>query len=95
MIMLTLNIILTTSVEDINLNSIGEVFPNPTTDKFIFKVNESIDVNKIIILNTLSQLVPFTITSESERQFLIDISTLSSGLYFINYEFFSAKITKL
>ena len=87
--------VVTVAVEDFYLNSIGEIFPNPTVDFFILQVNEPIDLGKINIVNTLGESVTFIITGKSEKQFVIDISTLSSGLYFLNYENYSAKITKL
>lgn len=87
--------VVTVAVEDIYLNSIGEIFPNPTVDLFIFQVSEPIDPSKIAIVNTLGESVPFIITTKNEKQFVIDISTLGAGLYFLNYENYSAKITKL
>ncbi|WP_345193542.1 T9SS type A sorting domain-containing protein [Algibacter agarivorans] len=71
----------TLSVDDVDLSDAINVFPNPANDKI--NVNSKVDVDAFELVDVTGK----TILEESktfEASFTIDISTLKSGLYFLN-----------
>lgn len=74
------------------------VFPNPTKDFFYFAINEKLSLqNNLIIYNNVGQVVLNTNNINTKQA--IDISKLSSGMYFVtltsNDKVFSSKISIL
>ncbi len=67
------------SLENIESTNIT-IFPNPTQDKIYIIQDESANLKKIKIFNTLGQCV-----LQSEYQNTIDVSSLEKGIYFISF----------
>ena len=76
---LTLN---TLSTNDYNTIETLNVFPNPTIDKLTIEFSTTSE-DAIEIYNTLGQLV---IKLPAAKKQQIDVSNLTSGLYFIKLE---------
>jgi hypothetical protein len=77
--------------ETVNYNLDGFIFPNPAQNKISITLN--VAINKIEILNPKGQLII------EQKDNLIDISNLQSGIYFVkviteNGELFSSKFIK-
>ena len=61
-----------------------EFYPNPASDKLIFKSNNLInEVTEIEIFNTIGQKVYSSTLEEIEAK--IDVSALANGLYFVQF----------
>ncbi len=76
-------------------SSNSKIFPNPSGEYFIFQMGDPIDPGKIVLVSTFGQKVPFIVIGRNKNQFVVDISKLSSGIYYMNYETYVAKIIKL
>lgn len=73
-----------TDIQDIsNINTIGEIYPNPVGSQFIFKpYNSTGDQLNYNILNSLGQVVP-THCQKAEDSYLFSVSELNQGVYFL------------
>jgi aminopeptidase N len=71
----------TLSIGNIELDHQFSIYPNPTTQSITITKPESITVNKINVYNTLGQLLITTSWTNN-----LDLSTLSSGLFFVQLE---------
>ncbi len=60
------------------------IFPNPATDKIIIS-GADIDISDVMIVNVLGQNIisEVEIVSHSNSELVLDISSLSSGVYFV------------
>jgi aminopeptidase N len=65
------------------------IYPNPTSQSFTIQKPESLIVNEIRIFNTLGQLLHQTPWSSN-----IDVSTLASGLLFVQFQTNEGTINK-
>jgi hypothetical protein len=62
------------------------LFPNPASDKLIVRSLELRDNNKLIIFNLLGKMVlSQKPEAKSQQQMVIDISSLSPGMYFCSF----------
>ena len=67
-----------TFVENLDIGFI-DVFPNPSSDILRFDMDIDLIVDKVIIYNSLSQIV---LTSDLNNGFVLDITKLPAGIYF-------------
>jgi hypothetical protein len=77
----TLNII--ENIPDLNSNSFISIFPNPSNDKIMIVCNANVN-GKLSIRNAAGQLV--VEKKEYRENMVIDIESLSEGVYFIFLE---------
>jgi hypothetical protein len=87
-----------TGVEESALENSLNVFPNPMTDNATvnFTLAESANV-KVILVNSLGQAVinsDLGNMSAGEQSYLLNVETLSNGLYFLNVQVGKNTITK-
>ncbi len=93
-----INISATVGVEENNLVNGVNVYPNPMTDLASVDFNLSTNNNvSIVIVNTVGQLVKtenLGNMSAGIHTYLMDASSLSNGLYFLNITVGNSTITK-
>ncbi len=71
------------SIEDLILNSSNIIlYPNPTKGSFYLKFDE-IDTYKIVIYNTLDEMVYESILYPQSQEYHINIDDFKSGIYFV------------
>ena len=84
---------LQTNTLDIELNSIT-LYPNPATKSITLLTNKAISIDTISIYNAIGQLIVETPINNFIPSFVMDISNLSKGIYFIEISNAKNKITK-
>jgi aminopeptidase N len=80
----------TLSVNDVELDNQFIVFPNPTSHSITIQKPNSIDVHEIKVYNSLGQLLIKSSWKEN-----MDLSTLSSGMFFIQFQTNQGTINKM
>ena len=70
------------SVEQYRNDNLINIFPNPTTDKLIVRYNNPTNESQLTITNATGQIIS---TQPFPENGLVDVSNLSSGIYFIKY----------
>jgi len=65
-----------------------DLFPNPTTDLFTIQLDAASELETITVYNTLGQIV------HSTSELVVDISNLSSGMYYVEVMTNKGKATK-
>jgi len=68
-------------VDEMGIDDLIEIFPNPTTDKLTIEINSSY-IQKISICNLTGKLIKTISCNNSNLE--IDVSNLSPGIYFLN-----------
>jgi len=71
----------TLSVNDVELNNQLVIYPNPTSHSISIQKPNNLEVDEIKIYNSLGQLI-----RQVKWDLNMDLSTLSSGLFFIQFE---------
>ena len=69
------------SIDDLSLNADISIYPNPANAIINFKYDTSVEIKKVILMNSLGQII-----KESASKNSIDISTLQNGIYLISIE---------
>ena len=64
------------------------LYPNPVKDQFTIQLNQSLDLQKVNIYNSLGQFI----SSTTKR--IVDTTDLSSGLYYVEVITNQGKATK-
>jgi len=74
------------SIVDITNNSQIQIYPNPAHDRFFITFNDlSLSAKEINLYNTFGQKLVFE-TSKIGNDYIVDISSLQNGIYFIAIE---------
>ena len=59
-------------------------FPNPSINEVYIKIKDAHGQVKVDIYNTIGKLVKLSRISKFEEDYLIDVSDLCNGIYFLN-----------
>ena len=76
-----------------NVKSTLQIYPNPASDEFTLTLDSSNDVS-IKIFDSLGKLVHYTAKANLNNAYKIDISSLTSGIYFVRINGYLGEITK-
>lgn len=82
----------TLSVDNFELSNLS-LYPNPTTNEVNLKWNTDEEV-AVRIYNTLGKLMFYSKSVNLTREFKIDVSTFSTGVYFVKLNTSKGEITK-
>ncbi|MBX7093572.1 MAG: HYR domain-containing protein [Flavobacteriales bacterium] len=72
-----------TSVDEISEEQM-RIYPNPTNGRFVVEFNTGISTTNLQIFNSVGQMVHMVVVNGTRAD--IDLSSLSSGIYFIHLE---------
>lgn len=84
----------TLSTDAIVLEEEISIFPNPANNNLYIRNNSYINLKDVSIYDVNGRLISIIDVNESSRLKTIDISSLSSGMYFINIKAEDASLTK-
>lgn len=73
------------STDEFNFQELINIFPVPAQDIVNIRINESKEINTILLYNTLGQLVKEFKYDNTSNDFTIDVSSYNSGLYFLHF----------
>jgi len=99
-IMVTQDTARTIGLDEIELLSNVSIYPNPTRDIVSVAINGSLDMENVNVqlFDMLGQSIPIQAENTLSNQFILDISSLSSGVYFLRLsvgsEIISRKLIK-
>lgn len=73
-----------TGIDELSNDQDINIYPNPTTGIITIKFNGSLDATDVIVVNTLNKVVyTESIKKSSQNKTNIDLSSQTSGIYFI------------
>lgn len=74
----------TVGVNEYNSNADFSIFPNPSNGKFTVKFNKNIGLTKIIVMNTLNEIIfEQTAVTVNGNSVVFDLKDYSEGVYFV------------
>lgn len=79
-----------TAVENISMNTIIEVYPNPIKDNLVIEFKNSNESISLQLINTVGQVV-YTQNIQAQQKLELNTIDLNSGVYFLNIQLESGK----
>ena len=87
------SIVRSVNFENIESNNV-QLYPNPTSDQIVI-VGDEMELSEINIFNTLGQNMNiFTTIQHNEKKVTVDMSNLSTGMYYIKTKTTANKVYK-
>jgi expansin (peptidoglycan-binding protein) len=74
---------ITTSLDEISAVRNIQIYPNPASDLIL--IDDVQDIQMVNVYNTLGELVMAKQTNPSQNKFMMDISTLATGIYTLHF----------
>jgi len=80
---LTLNVVLSTGIQDNEVSTFLNAYPNPTTDAIIFELDNPEEVQSIVIYGLDGRVVQHQEVNASLSRLEMDVSSLANGVYVV------------
>jgi len=82
------------SVEEFTTNNYFSIFPNPGVGHYTLSISSDYDVTDIVVYNTMGKVVSKPVADFINGQTDVDLSSLNSGIYFIEINTGTKKMIK-